>query len=89
MRILYLVTRQFNQLLQVKGLRSHGYDADSIAGKLGMQRFVAQGCVRQSERFSEAELKRLVVQCAETEEAVKTGNLNEKLGVELILAKKS
>lgn len=88
MRILYLITRQFNQLLQVKELRGHGYDADSIASKLGMQRFIAQGCTRQSERFTEGQLKQIVQLCVETEEAVKTGNLNEKLGVELILTKK-
>lgn len=86
MRILYLLARQFNQLLQVKELRSHGYDAESIASKLGMQRFVAQNCARQCERFSLESLRGYVEQCIAVEEAVKTGNLNEKLGVELILA---
>ena len=88
MRILYLISRQFNQLLQIKELRIHGYDADSIASKLAMQRFVAQRMVRQSERFSVGQLRCLVEQCAESEESVKTGNLNEKLGIELIIAQK-
>ncbi len=85
MRILYLITRQFDQLLQTKELRRHGYDADRIAEKLGLQRFVAQKCARQCERFSEERLRSLVEQCVRAEEAVKTGNLNEKLAVELIL----
>lgn len=86
MRILYLISRQFNQLLQVKEMRGHGYDVDSIASRLGMQRFVAQNCVRQSERFTLERLRGLVEQCVVFEEAVKTGNMNEKLAVELILA---
>lgn len=89
MRILFLITRQFNQLLQVKEMRGHGYDASAIASKLGMQGFVAKNCVRQAERFSQVQLRGGVEYCIETEEAVKTGNLNEKLGVELVIVRMS
>lgn len=85
MRILFLISRQFNQLLQTKELRGHGYDADSIAAKLGVPRFAAQMCARQCEHFTMEKLRGLVEQCVRTEEDVKTGNLNERLGVELIL----
>ena len=35
MRILFLITRQFNLLLQVKELKNKGYDANAIGGKGG------------------------------------------------------
>lgn len=85
MRILFLLTRQFNQLFQVKQMRALGYDAQGIGSKLGMQGFVAKNCLRQSSSFEMDQLKALVEECVNLEEAVKTGNLNEKLAVELIL----
>lgn len=87
-RILFHITRQFNQLLQTKELRGHGYDAASIAQKLGLPRFAAQNCVRRSEHFTNEKLKNLVNQCVRTEEAIKTGNLNARMGVELLIAQK-
>lgn len=89
MRILFLLTRQFNLLMQTKELQSTGYDAKSIASKLSVQPFVARNCTRQAAAFSLETLKMLVKSCIDAEEAVKTGNLNEKLAVELILAQGS
>ena len=40
MRILFLIARQFNQLLQVKELMAKGMDKGTIASKLKMQPFV-------------------------------------------------
>ena len=40
MRILFLIARQFNQLLQVKDLMGKGMDKGTIASKLKMQPFV-------------------------------------------------
>lgn len=89
MRILFLLTRQFNLLMQTKELQKAGYDAKSIASKLAIQPFVARNCVRQAASFSAETLTKLVKSCVDAEEAVKTGNLNEKLAVELILAQGS
>ncbi len=89
MRILFLLTRQFNLLMQTKELQSAGYDAKSIASKLAVQPFVARNCTRQTAAFSVEKLRMLVKSCVDAEEAVKTGNLNEKLAVELILTQGS
>lgn len=40
MRILFLIARQFNQILQVKELMAKGMDKGSIASRLKMQPFV-------------------------------------------------
>lgn len=87
LRILYLIGRQFNQVLQAGALRGEGYDTAKIASKMGVQPFVARNCVRQAGHFSRETLQGLVEFCVELEEAVKTGSLSEKLCVELVIAR--
>lgn len=48
MRILFLIARQFNQLLQVKDLMGKGMDKGTIASKLKMQPFVVGKTMRQA-----------------------------------------
>ena len=85
MRILYLITRQFNMLLQVKELKNKGYDANSIGTKVGLAGFIARKYVAQAAKFKEAELKRALTDCVETEEAVKTGRMNDVMSVEILI----
>ncbi len=87
MRILFLIARQFNQLLQVKELKNHGYDANGIAAALKLQGFVVRNAIGQAERFTYEELKEAVRECVDTEEAVKTGKLGDQMSVELLIVK--
>ena len=89
MRILFLITRQFNLLLQVKELRGKGYDANAIGEKVGLAGFIARKYIRQSDGFREADLRRALTDCVETEEAVKTGRMNDVMSVELLIVRYS
>lgn len=89
MRILFLIARQFNLLLQVKELKNKGYDARGIGPKVGLADFIARKYVAQAQKFKESELKQAVRDCVETEEAVKTGKMNDILSVELLIVKHS
>jgi len=89
MRILYLITRQFNLLMQAKELRLQGFNTGDIAAKMGIQGFIARNYVRQIEFFSQDILKNAVRDCIETEEAVKTGRINDVMSVELLIVKYS
>lgn len=89
MRILFLIARQFNLLLQVKELKNKGYDANTIGGKVGLAGFIAKKYVAQSAKFKEADLRRALTDCAEAEEAVKTGRMNDVMSVELLIVKYS
>ena len=89
MRILALLARQFNQLLQVKDLRRQGFDQTTIVSRTGLMGFVARNCLRQSEAFSIEMLRAAVEDCVRTDEAVKTGRLGDRLGVELLIVKYS
>ncbi|MDE6748216.1 MAG: DNA polymerase III subunit delta [Lachnospiraceae bacterium] len=89
MRILFLLARQFNLLLQVKELKQKGYPAKTIGENVGLPGFIAGKYVNQAEKFSAQYLRRAVTDCVETEEAVKTGKMNDVLSVELLLIKYS
>lgn len=85
MRILFLITRQFNLLLQVKDLARLGFNAAETAKKAGLHSFVAGKYVSQSKSFDSKWLADAVEICAGTEEAVKTGRINDILSVELLI----
>lgn len=85
MRILFLTARQFNMLLQVKELKKKGLDNKTIGAKVGLPGFIAGKYVAQSSKFKTADLLAAVEGCVETEEAVKTGKLNDVMGVELLI----
>ena len=89
MRILYLLTRQFKLLLEVKELLKKGYDKSQIAKTAGLHPFVAGKYMKQCQTFSKEELRDIMEEAALTEELVKTGRLNDRMSVELFIVKYS
>ena len=85
MRILYLIGRQMNQLRLVRELSAGGNNKDQIASALKLKPFIAGKLMNQARAFQVVQLKRYVALCVETEEAVKTGQMGEKLAVETVL----
>lgn len=89
MRILFLIGRQFNLLLQVKELKGKGYDNKLIAEKTGLRPFIVNKYLTQAGRFKKEELKEALSACVEADEAVKTGKMNDIMSVELLIIKYS
>lgn len=89
MRILFLIARQFHLLLQVKELIRLGFDQAAIGKKVGLQSFIVKNYVAQGRSFSTAQLEEAVKDCVITEEAVKTGKLQDVISVELLIVKYS
>lgn len=85
MRILFLIARQCNMLLQTKELKSKGYDNRTVASKLGTAPFMAGKYLTQASRFKTSVLRSAVSQCVEMEEAVKTGRMNDVMSVEILI----
>lgn len=85
MRILFLIARQCNMLLQVKELGARGFDSRAIAPKIGVPPFVAGKYLGQAAKFKSAALRGAVEKCVEAEEAVKTGRMNDKMSVEILI----
>ena len=88
MRILFLIARQFNQLLQTKELVGTGADKGQLASKLKVPPFAAGKLINQARGFSKEQILSYVQLCVESEEAVKTGRLSDRMAVELLIAKK-
>lgn len=87
MRILFLIARQFNQLLQVKELTEKGLERKTIASRLKLQPFVVGKVIPQARQFSRDQILSYVNLCVEAEEAVKTGRLSDRLAVELLITR--
>ena len=87
MRILFLIARQFNQLYQVKLLTKEGLPSAEIAKQAGIVPFAMKKYQAQAKSFTAEELRNAVEECVAGEEAVKTGKMNDRLSVELLIIK--
>ncbi|MCC8126659.1 MAG: DNA polymerase III subunit delta [Clostridiales bacterium] len=85
MRILFLIARQFNQILQVKELAAQSMDRGTIASRLKIQPFIVGRALSQAKRFTREEILSYVELCVDMEEAVKSGRLEDRLAVELLI----
>jgi DNA polymerase-3 subunit delta len=89
MRILFLLSRQFKLLLEVKDMDSKGFARKEIAEKAGLNPFVVGKYQTQAKSFTKEKLRRILDDSIETDEAIKTGRLTDMLGVELFIMKYS
>ena len=84
MSILYLLTRHFNILLQVKAV-SGSLSRQEIAKKIGIPPFSVGKYQAQCKRFTKEQLKEMLQLCADTEFDFKQGRLSDRIGVEMLL----
>ena len=89
MRILFLLSKQFRQMVLAKKMAGEGAAQSEIASKLGVQSFVARNLLSCARAYSTEELEQAEGDFAEAEEAVKTGRLQDVLSVELLIVKYS
>ncbi|MBO5303630.1 MAG: DNA polymerase III subunit delta [Lachnospiraceae bacterium] len=89
MRILFLITRQFRILAEVKELTGKGYGSFDISKKVGVPEFAVRKYQGQAKNFTKMQLIEALRDGAQVEEDVKTGRLNEKIAVEIFIVKYS
>ncbi len=89
MRILFLISRQFNQLLIVKELTENGNASAAIASKMGIQSFLVGKLQAQARVFKTSVLRRAIEECVTLEESVKTGQIEDRLAVEMVIVRYS
>lgn len=89
MRILFLIARQFNLLMQAKELQKKGFSNKVIGERIGLPGFIAGKYVTQASGFTKEALREAVEACVEAEEAIKTGKMNDNMSVELLIIKYS
>lgn len=89
MRILFLLAKQFRQLLQIKRFLEDGTPQTEMAVKLGVPSFVVKNLAACAKSYRIWELEQAVQDFVDAEEAVKTGRLGDMLSVELLIVKYS
>ena len=89
MRILFLMSRQFNLILQAKELSEDGVNSVEMAKKMGVQSFVVRNYQNFARQYNARQLRVALEEFVSTEEDVKNGRLNDVISVELLLIKYS
>lgn len=89
MRILFLLAKQFRQLLLVKEYTEEGVAQPEMASRLGIPSFVVRNIASCARAYRISELRQAVTDFVDAEEAVKTGRLQDVLSVELLIVKYS
>lgn len=89
MRILFLIARQYNILLQVRELLQQHLGTDEIAAKLGLQSFIVRKTMPVARKYSTRQLRKAVETMVAMEEDVKNGRISDTLSVELLIVRYS
>ena len=84
-KILFMIARQFRQILQVRLLQEEGCGLSEIASRIGMSSYIAGKILKQASNFSQSKLKKAVETSLELDLAVKTGKLEDRTAAELLI----
>lgn len=84
-KILALVARQFNLLLQTKELVGKRDMDKDIAAKIKVNPYFVKDYKRQAANFDYDTLRRALEACAKADEDIKFGRMSDKLSVELLV----
>ncbi len=85
MRVLYMLTRHFHILMQISVLMSEGKDNKGMAAACGIPPFSVKKYAAQAGKYSYERLKSMVEKCQATDQGIKTGMVQDVVGVELLI----
>lgn len=85
MRVLYMLTRHFHILMQMSVLMSEGKDNKGMAAACGIPPFSVKKYAAQAGKYSYERLKNMVEKCQATDQGIKTGMVQDVVGVELLI----
>lgn len=85
--ILALIARQYNLMLRISEM--HDMPDSMIASKLGMSPYVVKKYYSKIKKYTTSQLRAAVKRCVETDEAIKYGNLEQNLAVEMLIIEES
>jgi DNA polymerase III delta subunit len=85
--LISMIMRQFKILLQVKAALDNGWTSRKIISSLGLHAFVAQKSINQVRNFTAPALKGIVNQLIKIDFAMKTGQAEARMMLDLLIAK--
>ncbi|MBR6150318.1 MAG: DNA polymerase III subunit delta [Lachnospiraceae bacterium] len=86
LQILAMLARQYNLTYQAKELKKRGVPDREIASKIGVPPFVVGKYLSQAGQQKSSDLRRALEQCVQADQDVKSGLINDKMAVELIIS---
>lgn len=87
MSILFLLSRHFKILIQVKDLSKLSFGNSDIGKKVGVNPYFVGKYITQARKLSMDRLKHNLDLCNETDADIKRGNQTDQLGVEILIVK--
>ncbi len=85
-KIMFMIARQFRQLLQVKLLLNAGAGQSEITTKLKLNPYVSGKIIKQAQRFTTEKLEAAISTSLELDIAIKTGRIKDRAAIELMIA---
>lgn len=89
MRILFLITRQFQILLTVKVMGHQGFGNKDIAAKAGCPEWAVRKYQIQAKSFPLEKIKQAIADGVSYEESVKLGKMMDRMAVEMFIVEYS
>ncbi len=86
-KISVLIARHFRLLFYVKGMEVKGYSAEKMARYIGVQPFIVSKYVKQSRKYSQAQLREAVRECMEMDCRLKSGRIDPRIAIETFIGK--
>lgn len=84
--LLGMIVRQFRIMIQVKDLAERGVPPAKIGAQLELHSFVAEKGLRQAQSFSMKQLETIYRKLLETDLAIKTGQMDPVLALDMLVA---
>lgn len=84
--ILIMISRQFKIMIQLKELLEVGYSPKVMSEKLGIHPFIVSKTLNVLKNFTKKELITNLNKCSELDYDFKRGIIQDKLGIEIIIA---
>lgn len=85
-RILVMIARHYGHLMETIVLLREGCGRNELAGKLGVHPYTAEKLAKQSRNMALSDVKKALEACMKADVAVKTGRMNPRTALELVLA---
>ena len=85
-RLLFMITRQFRMILQARDLSERRTPLAEVMRSLGVSKFVAEKAMSQSRQFTPAQLSLIYRRLLETDQSIKTGQVEPLLAVDMLIA---
>ncbi len=85
MKILAMIARHFMILLKIRFAFSNGSAESSLAKAVGVQPYFVKKYIAQSKSFTYEQLLDCIRLCQDTDSAIKSGKMRDKLAVEMLI----